>query len=386
MVEFTVLGNAVIQELLLGLSTDDITYFLKELENTLIAYSYGEERQYQPDAGIINRPGGQKILFRPFASSSTVGTKIIVHPAPISEASEASSGTEQKASASMQTNQSPLHGTMVLCDKYGHPTGFLNAEEVTGYRTTLSAMIPYVHRRRTDKIIVFGAGKQALWHSRLALALRGAEITSITIVNRSEVRAQELIETMKEENAIRWSSPCQFRFLNSSQDDAQEKLRSCLAEADVIFCTVASQQPLFTLEALGLKKRQGIYPLITAVGSWQPDMIEVHPAILRHITSSNGLNANGATTGAILVDDAEAALRHSGEIVQSGLTKTQMLEIGHILCWERNSELTRDQNMWLGTGLVVYKSIGVSMTDLAAGNSILALAEKKNLGTRVCGF
>lgn len=383
MAEVIVLGNAVIQELLLGLSKDDIGYFLKELEDTLIAYSCGEERQYQPDAGIINRPDGQKILFRPFTSSTTVGTKIIVHPAPTSEVQEGSPGTEQKTSASMQTNQPSLHGTMVLTDKAGHPTGFLNAEEVTGYRTSLSAMIPYVSRRRTDKIVVFGAGKQALWHSRLALTLRGAEITSITIVNRSEARAQELIKTLKEENVTRWHSPCQFHFLNSSQDGgAQEKLRSCLAEADVIFCTVASQQPLFSMETLALEERQGIYPLITAVGSWQSDMIEVPPAILRHVTSSNGINTNGV----ILVDDAEAALLHSGEIVQSGLTKTQMLEIGHILRWKRNSELPSGQTMWLEAGLVVYKSIGVSMTDLAAGNSILALAERKNLGTRVSGF
>ena len=378
MAEFTVLANAVIQELLLGLSKDDIGYFLKELEDTLIAYSCGKERQYQPDAGIINRPGGQKILFRPFTSSTTVGTKIIVHP-PTSEAP----GTEQKTSANMQTNHAPLNGTMVLTDKYGHPTGFLNAEEVTGFRTSLSAMIPYVSRRRTDKIVVFGAGKQALWHSRLALTLRGAEVTSITIVNRSEARAQELIKSLKEENVTRWHSPCQFHFLNSSKDSgAQEKLRSCLAEADVIFCTVASQQPLFSIEALALEKRQGMYPLITAVGSWQPDMIEVHPEILRHVTSSNGINANDV----ILVDDAEAALLHSGEIIQSGLTKTQIQEIGQILRWKRNSEMTSSQTMWLEEGLVVYKSIGVSMTDLAAGNSILALAERKNLGTRVFGF
>ena len=104
--------------------------------------------------------------------------------------------------------------------------------------------------------------------------------------------------------------------------------------------------------------------------------------ILRHVTSLNGVNVNGV----ILVDDAEAALLHSGEIVQSGLTKTQMLEIGHILRWKRNSELPSGQTIWLEAGLVVYKSIGVSMTDLAAGNSILALAERKNLGTRVFGF
>lgn len=245
MSEFTVLGNAVIQGLLLDLLNDDIRYFLKELEDTLIAYSHGEERQYQPDAGIINRPDGQKILFRPFTSSSTVGTKIIVHPAPNSVAPEASPGTEQKTSTIMQTNQSPLNGTMVLCNKHGHPTGFLNAEEVTGYRTTLSAMIPYVLRFRTDKVVVFGAGKQALWHSRLALALRGAEIASITIVNRSEVRAQELIKTLKEENAIRWRSSCQFHFLSARARIEFPAARSVILTPMLLYTTSPVSSHMF---------------------------------------------------------------------------------------------------------------------------------------------
>lgn len=386
MAKFTVLGDAVIKGLLFDLSKDEIVYFLNELENCLIAYSSGNERQYQPDAGIVNRPNGQKILFRPFTSPDTVGAKIVVHPAPISGGLETSSETEKKPSASKQTQQLPLHGSMVLCDQSGHPKGFLNAEEVTGYRTALSAMIPYASRLRTSSIVVFGAGKQALWHIRLALALRGAEITSVTVVNRSEARGRELIKSLKEENGLRWNSPCEFDLLTFSQEGAQEKLQLRLAEADVIFCTVASQNPLFSLESLALERRQGTYPLITAVGSWQSDMIEVHPAIIRHIIGSKDFSANGSTNGVILVDDAKAALTHSGEVVQSGLTMVHMLEIGNILRSKRNSDLTRDQTAWLAEGLIVYKSIGVSSTDLVAGNYILALAEKKNLRTEVTGF
>ncbi|OJJ52872.1 hypothetical protein ASPSYDRAFT_95237 [Aspergillus sydowii CBS 593.65] len=374
MATFTVLGDTVIKGLLLDLAIGEIEYFLHELEDSLIAYSCRNERQYQPNAGIVNRPDGQRILFRPFTSPETVGAKIIVHPAPVAATAGIESSSEPKT-------QQPLHGSMVLCDKFGHPTGLLNAEEVTGYRTSLSAMLPFVNRLRTRNIVVFGAGKQALWHTRLALALRGAEITSITIVNRSEVRARDLIELVKEENKLRWHSTCMFDLLLTSGDEegSHERLQSCLAGADVIFCTVASQEPLFSLESLALGKRQGMFPLITAVGSWQSDMIEVHPAILQHITRSN-------PSRAILVDDAEAALTHSGEIVQSGLTMAEMLEIGHILRRKRNFELDSDQAAWLAEGLVVYKSIGVSMTDLVAGNSILALAQKNGLGVQVSGF
>jgi ornithine cyclodeaminase/alanine dehydrogenase-like protein (mu-crystallin family) len=278
MAKFTVLGDAVIKSLLLDLSKEEIQLFQTELEDCLIAYSRGRERQYQPSPGIINRPDLRKVLFRPFTSPETVGTKIFVHPAPTSEASDSCREQIEGATPRKENQQLPPHGLVVLCDKSGNPTCFLNAEEVTGYRTSISAMIPYMMRRRTRNIIVFGAGRQALWHSRLALALRGPEIMSITIANRSEARAQELIQTLKEENQLRWRSPCTFSFLTSSQSAAEEELQFLLAEADVIFCTVPSQQPLFSLESLALDERQGRYPLISAVGSWQANMIEVDPA------------------------------------------------------------------------------------------------------------
>jgi ornithine cyclodeaminase/alanine dehydrogenase-like protein (mu-crystallin family) len=99
-----------------------------------------------------------------------------------------------------------------------------------------------------------------------------------------------------------------------------------------------------------------------------------------------GFNGTGGSTGAVLVDDADNSLTNSGEVVQSGVTKRQMLEIGQVLILKRDSGLTKNLTTWLAEGLIVYKSIGVSVTDLAAGNAILALAGKKRLGTIVSDF
>jgi len=41
---------------------------------------------------------------------------------------------------------------------------------------------------------------------------------------------------------------------------------------------------------------------------------------------------------------------------------------------------------FLENGLVVYKSVGVSVTDLAIGNAILALARKQSLGISISDF
>lgn len=379
MSKFTVLGDNAIRQLLIGLSKEEIKSFQQRIEDCLISISPGNESDYQPSPGIINRPDGQKILFRPFTSPENVGTKIIVHPAPTSESSD--------SSAASRTQQA-LHGVVVLVDKSGFPTGVLNAEEITGYRTTMSAMIPYSWRRHTENIVIFGAGKQALWHSRLALALRGDEIKSITIINRSLERAQELIEMVNKDNSSYWKSSCQFKTLISTKDDFQKDLKELLLEADVIFCTVPSKEPLFPLEYLQLDKRSRS-PFISAVGSWQPDMIEVDTAILHHITAGKGFSNKGESTGTVIVDDDEHALIHSGEIVQGGLKKDQVLAIGQVLSWKRDQSLGAANSAldkWLAEGLIVYKSIGVSVTDLVAGNAILALAAKKNLGTPISDF
>ncbi|KAJ5231714.1 uncharacterized protein N7469_006302, partial [Penicillium citrinum] len=262
-----------------------------------------------------------------------VGTKIIVHPAP-APASEASEST------TASRNQQALYGIVVLVDKYGLPTGVLNVEEITGYRTTMSAMIPYFWSEYTENII-----------------------KTITIVNRSSERAQELIETVYDNNQAYWTSSCQLESLITTEDDFQSRLKMLLAQADAIFCTVSSRVPLFPLEYLKLDKRGGKYPFISAVGSWQPDMIEVDPAIIHYVTQTPGFNSTGGLTGTVIVDDEKHALIHAGEIVQTDLTKDQILSIGEVLSWKREgslgSEPTDGLNKWTSERLIVYKSIGV---------------------------
>lgn len=379
---FTILGDSAIKQILLGLSKDEITLFQRQLEVCLMSICPGTESDHQPIPGIVNRPEGQRILFRTFSSPENAGAKIIMHPAPDAESSD--STVESR-------NKHGLHGILAIVDKCGIPTGVLNAEEITGYRTAMSAMIPYSWRRNTENIVIFGAGKQALWHSRLLLALRGHQINSINILNRSEERAGELIRTVKEENDRYWKSTCQFNFLSSADAGSRSRVDKVLAQADAIFCTVASQKPIFSLKSLQLEARHNRLPFISAVGSWQPDMIEVDPDILHHITHTKGFSSSGTSTGAVIVDDGKHALIHAGEIVQGGLNKGQILDIGQVLSWKRDRsvlglEATNRLDEWLAEGLIVYKSIGVSVTDLVAGNYLLELAAKKNLGTVIPDF
>ncbi|KAI0201227.1 NAD(P)-binding protein [Astrocystis sublimbata] len=367
-----VLGDSATHDILINLTKEEILTFKDIIQKCLSDYSAKGERKHQPSPGIINRPEGQKCLFRPFTSSEAVGAKIIVQPAPASAA--AASG---------------LHGMIAVCDSDGMPKGILNAEEITGYRTSMCAMIPFLWRRRTDNVVVFGAGKQALWHLRLMLALRGDEISHIIIVNRTASRAEQLIATVEEENDTRWKSKASMRHIDPSRSDYPDELKECLAAADAIFCTTGAKEPLFPMSHLDLTGRER-QPYISAVGSWQPDMIELDPQLVDYaaLNSRSDLpESSGISKSSILVDDKEGVGHHSGEAAQSKMLSKHMVEVGDVIhSLQADAGEDETYGTWLRDGLVVYKSVGVGLVDLAASNAILGFARERNLGTAVSGF
>ncbi|KAL5588145.1 hypothetical protein FOVSG1_013281 [Fusarium oxysporum f. sp. vasinfectum] len=208
------LDNSIIHDLLISLSRANIVRFRRDLENSLIEFSAGSEGKFQLNPGFVNRTNGQKTIFRTFTSPDAVGMKIIVTPAPV----ESPNGN---------TANPPLNGIIALCDSLGRPIGLLNAAEVTGFRTTLWALIPWTWRRHTKNIVIFGAGKQGLWHTRLVLALRGSEIKSVTIINHSVARAQSPAAQVTEENQKYWKSSATLFSLDPSQPDYSKRLANC---------------------------------------------------------------------------------------------------------------------------------------------------------------
>ena len=356
------LNESVVRDILINLSRDEIIAIQNELTKSLSDVSLGEEGAYQPNASHINRPNGQRTLFRPFTSPTNVGAKIVVDPAP-----------------DPSGRRPPIHGIMAVCDQNGIPTGIMGAEELTGFRTALSAMVPYVWRRRTSSIVIFGAGMQALWHARLVLALRGSEIKSITFVNRSVSRAQALLGKVQAENQERWGSPCTFHCVDPNGADYDEELEKLLPSADAIFCTVGSTEPLFPARLVTQERPDEHGPLVSAVGSWQSTMIELDPAILHHAA---GL-MHRHKAAAVLTDDRESALKNSGEIVQSGIGWEDIAEVAQALEVRRQGVSGSGEPTLikaLEEGLLVYKCIGVSVTDLSVGSAVLNLAKKKGIG------
>lgn len=369
-----VLRDAEIHKILIELGRDEILAFLKKVATSLRDLSVAGERVHQPGPITIARDG-RKNLFRPFTSSSGVGIKIIVDPSEALQ-SEHKNPPKDEADRIERQRLAGLHGILALCDQNGFPTGFLNAEEITGYRTSLSAMILYVKRSKTANIVIFGAGKQALWHVRLVLALRGEEIRRITIVNRSSERTQALIAQIERENEERWKAAVNFEGVRTSETGA---LEAVLGDADVIFCTTPSKEALFPAEWI-TNRKSGCY--ISAIGSWSAQMLELDPTLLHFAAQERG------DDGVVVVDDREECMKSAGEVIQSGLAESSITEIGEILDLETKPKTDLQEKMMncLESGLVVYKSVGVSLTDLSAGQALLDLARKNKSGTAVSDF
>ena len=110
-------------------------------------------------------------------------------------------------------------------------------------------------------------------------------------------------------------------------------------------------------------------------------MIEVDPAVLHlAVASDTGYNPmTGKDEGVILADDRDFALTNSGELVQSKIAAKDIVELGEIIGLKNGkgtpealaNTSAQKTDRFLSEGFVVYKSVGVSLTDLTVSNAII---------------
>lgn len=283
--------------------------------------------------------------------------------------------------------------------------------------------------------VVFGAGKQAYWHIRLALLLRGPEIHHLNIINRNFDRVQTLLQSLfrKEDGTATddFHRP-QIQIITNSHHEYDRLLKATVRGASVIFCTTPSLTPLFPASYLtnteGRKK--GRY--VAAIGSYKPHMVEIHPEIVKqNVAPDHGRHhhKHAAQGGAVIVDSVEACLKEAGEIIQAGLTGNEVVEIGELIMLRKDAERRRQECVarksqeglddtgveigeceqrkkkkkkgengtaedagdrglmeWLQKGNVIYKSVGLGLMDVVVGSDLVALADNRGIGTKIDNF
>ena len=371
---FTLLTESDIGQIFDKLDPTQLTGFIDALENALAEYSCRDGVSYQSERAAVTRPGGQVSLFMPATTEDMIGVKIVgVRPSD--------------KPAPVKADQKPepgLKSVLTICDAHGQAIGVLNAAGLTAFRTSLGSMLLFRFRKTVENIVVFGAGKQALWHVRLAVLLRGQDIRKVTIVNRSAARTEDLLSELKSERVALPSHITVGAFDEGT--DRNTALEALVLDADAIFCTTPSTQPLFPSSFLTSQEALKKSRYIAAIGSYRLDMQEIDPQLLQTLTDpSSPLPFPAYKGGVISVDSIQGCLSEAGELVKAGIPVKRMLEVGALL-QEKAASGAGELSAWLQDGFVVYKSVGVGVMDIAIGKHLLSVAASGNIGLRVDNF
>jgi ornithine cyclodeaminase/alanine dehydrogenase-like protein (mu-crystallin family) len=290
-----------------------------------------------------------------------------------------------------------------MLDSKGYPTGVVNAEELTAFRTALAATLMFQKRENVHTITVFGAGKQAYWHIRLALLLKGDQIKYINIINRTFERSAKLMKSfyvddgLETSEAAQWRKDVKFSALSPGFGEYGRLLKEEVRKADAIFCCTPSIEPLFPAEFLTSHegRRKGRY--ISAIGSYAPHMTELHPDIFRQAVApetGHHHHKHANKGGVVIVDSLESCMKEAGEIIQAKLKPDNLVEIGELIMVKRAAlkevELGGDGEKglvdWLVRGNVIYKSVGLGLMDLVVGGDVVTLARERGFGTTIADF
>ncbi|KAL4942445.1 hypothetical protein BDV06DRAFT_192259 [Aspergillus oleicola] len=287
-------------------------------------------------------------------------------------------------------------GSVTLFDDNSLPFGMINAEELTPFRTALTATMLLNKRKKVRTVVVFGAGKQAYWHIRLAVILRGEDIKKVFIVNRSFDRAARLLQEIYAPENASWRRDVKFSAVSSEFGEYSRILHDAINKADAIFCCTPSLEPLFPAELLTSREGRRKGRLISAIGSYKPHMAELHPDILREeVTVSpphRHFHKHVQRSGIIVVDSLDAAMKEAGELVMAGIKPNQVVEIGELMMVrdapkdDKSADDEKHLREWVERGNVIFKGVGLGLMDLVTGSELVELARTRKIGTTVEDF
>lgn len=171
---------------------------------------------------------------------------------------------------------------------------------------------------------MIGAGGQAPDQVRAVHAVR--PLRRLTVVDVDPQRARALVELLEPE-------------LDGVELNTTTDIEPTIRDAEVVCCATTATTPLFPESALPAKVH------VNAIGAFRPSMRELPDELL--------------ATSTVVVDDVDAILEESGEIIHAlesaAITREALTELGHALT---------DGQVDYGKR-TVFKSVGIAIQDWA---------------------
>ncbi|PYH83136.1 NAD(P)-binding protein [Aspergillus uvarum CBS 121591] len=348
-----VLSEPDVAQIFRSLTQSQCLEFVGALSDALVAISAESKPDFPTSMKLIHQPlrtvfttkADSSCIFMPVSDTVTTGVKVVT------------------------VAKHGVQGVINIFSPDGRLQGLLAAAEVTAFRTALASMALFVRSSaiRKENILVFGSGRQAEWHVRLALLLYPDLVKRVTFVNRGRQRLEEMEQSVFKDLHQRYPSLSVNTLAKDSTPGYEQQLLAELQLCDAIFSCTPSFTPNFSYSALqsAPKKR-----FISLIGSYKPPMHEIDTETLL------------SGRGKIYVDSKSACLEESGELITAKVTESQLTEMGDLL-----RELGSSGAIEIPEGAnVVYKCVGMGLMDLVIGKKVLEVASAGGLGTHVDGF
>lgn len=219
-----------------------------------------------------------------------------------------------------------IAGTVVWTETGRADSLVAHAGEVTTLRTGAAVGVATDLLAPADagRLTVIGAGGQAPDQVRAVHTVR--PLREVTVVDTAPGRAAALAETLAAE-------------LTGVRIRTAADAEAAVGDADIVCCATPATSPLFREQALPARVH------VNAIGAFRPTMRELPDGLL--------------STGTVIVDELQAVLEESGEILHAlrggALTEGDLTELGVALA---APEAPRGER-------TVFKTVGVAMQDWA---------------------
>ncbi|GAA2917050.1 ornithine cyclodeaminase family protein [Enterococcus pseudoavium] len=231
----------------------------------------------------------------------------------------------------------------------GYVNALLDGTTVTQLRTGAASGVAFdvLGRKDAKKGALIGTGGQAATQLEAMLCVRNLDV--VYVFDQNSERTQAFVEEMK-----RTLKKYPTEILPATSSD------EAIHDADLIITVTPATSPVFD----GNKVKRGA--TVSCVGSYQPQMQEMDPVILKRASK-------------IYFDSEEAVLSEAGDILiplaEGLITKEDFTgDIGEVLLEKVVGRESEDE-------IIVFKTVGIGAQDLVTAKKIYECALEKEIGT-----
>lgn len=224
----------------------------------------------------------------------------------------------------------------------------LDGNAITGFRTAatsaLAARRLSAHER--PDVAVIGSGFEARTH--LEAMAQSGELGRVTVFSPRETSRKAFCKAMAEKGVA---------------VDAVESAEAAVAAAAVVICAARSRDETPTLQGAWL--RRGM--TVVSIGSTLPEQRELDPEAI-------------ARADLIVADMVDEVAHDTGDMIAAsaaGVTfEPRLTSLASVVSGARSGRTSPDQ-------IMLYKSVGAAMQDLAVAQMCVARAREAGIGTLI---